>query len=225
MVRISGKAKCALALAVWVLLLMPFFLGAPAAHPATDDFTFAVYTHPTWLETGSLAHVLKDALSYALRTWRDWQGTVTGVILMTLNPAVFSLPYYGVHAVALLALDLLAWFVFLRHMLGARLGLSKRVWLPLYLLLSAMQMIFMPDMVEGIYWFNGAWFYTGAQAMALITLTLCDVLSVSGARGGKRALLGALCAALLFALGMDNYITAMMTGAALLMMEIGRAHV
>ena len=37
------------------------------------------------VQTGSLPHVLKDALSYALRTWRDWQGTVTGVIIMTLN--------------------------------------------------------------------------------------------------------------------------------------------
>lgn len=38
---------------VWALLLLPFFLGAEAAHPATDDFTFAVYTHPTWGATGA----------------------------------------------------------------------------------------------------------------------------------------------------------------------------
>ena len=35
------------AIALWVLLLAPFFFGARAAHPATDDFTFAAYTHPT----------------------------------------------------------------------------------------------------------------------------------------------------------------------------------
>jgi len=93
---------------LWAVLLLPFFLGAPAAHPATDDFTFAVYTHPTWIQTGSILHVLKDALTYALRTWRDWQGTVTGVIIMTLNPAVFSIDGYGWHAVILLALCLLA---------------------------------------------------------------------------------------------------------------------
>ena len=56
---------------LWAALLAPFFLGARAAHPATDDFTFAAYTHATWLETGSILHVVKDALSYALRTWRD----------------------------------------------------------------------------------------------------------------------------------------------------------
>ena len=102
------KAAWIVAIAIWALLLAPFFLGARAAHPATDDFTFAAYTHPTWLATGSLPHVIKDAVSYALRTWRDWQGTVTGVIVMALNPAVFSLKAYGAHAVILLLLQLAA---------------------------------------------------------------------------------------------------------------------
>ena len=121
------KIFYALSAVLWAALLVPFFLGARAAHPATDDFTFAVYTHPTWVQTGSLLHVIKDAVSYALRTWRDWQGTVTGVIVMALNPAVFSLPHYGVHAVVLLALIIASAIVFLRHMLGVRIGLPRGV--------------------------------------------------------------------------------------------------
>ena len=208
---------------LWAVLLAPFFLGARAAHPATDDFTFALYTHPTWMETGSLPHVLKDAVSYALRTWRDWQGTITGVIIMTLNPIVFSLRHYGMHALILLAAHLAAWFVFIRHFFGRRLGLSASAWGGLYLALSASSLMFMPDIVEGIYWFNGAWFYTGAQAAALATLVLCDRFAESGAAGAKRVLFALLCAGLLFALGMDNYITAMMTAAALFMMALQRA--
>ena len=213
----------ALGVALFAALLVPFFLGARAAHPATDDFTFALYTHPTWVQTGSILHVLKDALGYALRTWRDWQGTVTGVILMALNPAVFSLPHYGVHAVVLLALILVSALVFLRHMLGVRLGLPRGVWLPLAMALAAVQLVFLPDFVEGIYWFNGAWFYMGAQSVALLTLVLCDRLAVSTASGARRAIAALVCSLLLFALGMDNYITAMMTAAALLMMALERA--
>ena len=212
-----------LAIVLWALLLLPFLLGAPAAHPATDDFTFAVYTHPTWVQTGSILHVLKDALSYALRTWRDWQGTVTGVIIMTLNPAVFSIDGYGWHAVILLALCLLATGVFLRHFLEKRLGISKRMTLAAFLCLSAVQFLFLPDIVEGVYWFNGAWFYMGAQAVSLLTLTLADRVCERGVTGIKVVLCAALCWVLLFALGMDNYITAMMTAAALLMMALQRA--
>lgn len=217
------RVKLLAAVLLWAALLAPFFLGAVAAHPATDDFTFAVYTHPTWVQTGSLLHVLKDAVSYALRTWRDWQGTVTGVLVMTLNPAVFSLEHYGVHAVILLALHLLSWLAFCAHVLGRRLGLPRGVWLPLYLALSAFGLMFLPDIVEGIYWFNGAWFYTGAQAAALLTLVLCDRLSESRAGRGAQAALAAACCLLLFALGMDNYITAMMTLAALFMIALQRA--
>ena len=168
------KALPVAAALVWALLLLPFFLGAEAAHPATDDFTFAVYTHPTWVQTGSILHVLKDALSYTLRTWRDWQGTVTGVLIMTLNPAVFSLEHYGAHAVALLGLILLGTGVFLRHFLQKRLNLP---WRAAFAALSAAQLLFLPDIVEGVYWFNGAWFYMGAQAVALMTLALGDSLS------------------------------------------------
>lgn len=213
------KALPMLGVLFWALLLAPFFFGAQAAHPATDDFTFAVYTHPTWVQTGSVLHVLKDALSYALRTWRDWQGTVTGVIVMTLNPAVFSLAHYGAHAVVLLALCLLGTGVFLRHFLKKRLGLP---WRAAFLALSAVQLLFLPDIVEGVYWFNGAWFYMGAQAVALMTLSLGDSLSERPVRGAKTLLGFALCWALLFALGMDNYITAMMTAAALLMLALWR---
>jgi len=216
------KVKWILLALLWAALLAPFFLGAPGAHPATDDFTFAVYTHPTWKETGSILHVVKDALSYALRTWRDWQGTVTGVIVMTLNPAVFSLEHYWVHAPVLLGLHLLSWFVLCAHVLGRRLGLARGLWLKLYFLLSAVSLMFLPDIVEGIYWFNGAWFYTGAQAIALLTLVLCDRFSVSGTGKKRQIALGALCCVLLLGIGMDNYITAMMTAAALFMMTLQR---
>ena len=126
-----------LAIVIWACLLLPFFLAAPAAHPATDDFTFAAYTHATWLQTGSLPHVIKDALSYTLRTWRDWQGTMTGVVVMALGPTAFTLEYYGVHAVVLLGLSLAAWFVFLFHMLKKRIGLPAHAVLTVYFAMTA----------------------------------------------------------------------------------------
>ena len=216
------KLKLILLALLWAALIAPFFMGAPAAHPATDDFTFAAYTHETWMQTGSIPHVLKDAVSYALRTWRDWQGTVTGVIIMTLNPAVFSLEHYWVHPIVLLALHLIAWLLAFGHVFGRRLGLKTGTWLGMYFAFSACSLVFLPDIVEGIYWFNGAWFYTGAQAAALMTLVLCDRFSVTRAGKKTQIFMGVLCCGLLFALGMDNYITAMMTAAALGLMMLQR---
>lgn len=209
--------------AAFVLLLLPFFLGVTGAHPATDDFTFATYTHSTYVKTGSIPHVIKDAISYTLRTWRDWQGTVTGVLFMAINPAVFSLEAYGWHAAVLLVLHLLAWALFLHHFLAVRIGLPGRMWLLFYLVLAPCSLIFLPDIVEGIYWYNGAWFYTGAQAVSLMTLVLCD--HVAQCRSHDKYRLGLVgCFLLLFALGMDNYITAMMTLMGVLMLALVRVY-
>ncbi len=221
MSREKRRALLVIVFALWATVLLPFFLGTQAAHPATDDFTYAVYTHKTWEQTHSLPHVVKDAVSYALRTYRDWQGTIVGCIVMALNPAVFSIAHYGAHAALLLLLNLAAWFVFLRRMLRVNLGLGRGAFLAGYAALSAMLLTFLPDIVEGIYWFNGAWFYTGAQAVSLLTLTLADALSVREKKRSNAAL-WALCMGLLLALGLDNYITAMMTAAALFMMALGR---
>ena len=51
-----------LACIAFVLLMVPFYLGITGAHPATDDFTFAAYTRPTFVRTGSILHVIKDAV-------------------------------------------------------------------------------------------------------------------------------------------------------------------
>ena len=170
------------------------------------------------MQTGSILHVLKDALSYTLRTWRDWQGTVTGVLMMTLNPAVFSPEHYGGHVFVLLAHSIERVFYSIFCKKAAESAVARRVCRAF----RAAQLLFLPDIVEGVYWFNGAWFYMGAQAVALMTLVLGDSLSEPRLRGG-RILAFALCWALLFALGMDNYITAMMTAAALLMLALWRA--
>lgn len=186
---------------LWAVLLLPFFLGAPAG--ASGDGRFYVRRlYPSDVDTDGKASFMysRMALAYALRTWRDWQGTVTGVIIMTLNPAVFSIDGYGWHAVILLAL----WSAGDRRLsaafLGKRLGISKGMTLAAFLSLSAVQFLFLPDIVEGVYWFNGAWFYMGAQAAALLTLTLADEVCErqdDGRKNGlvRRTVLGAtLCA-------------------------------
>ena len=219
-----GERRRLLLCAVFcALVLLPFFLAAPAAHPATDDFTFAAYTHRTWLETGSLPHVLSDGVRYALRTWRDWQGTFTGIVVMTLNPAVFSLPHYGLHAVFLLIFQIAAVLAFCRHFYR-RAGLDARALPFAAAALLTVRLVFLPEIAEGIYWFNGAWFYTGADAAALLLLTAADVFAENrgGRVGARRYAAGAFLAAAFFALGMDNYITAMMALSALFMMALQR---
>ncbi len=214
------KPAVIVAVAIFVVSLIPFFIGCFAAHPATDDFTFAYYTHATWIKTGNVLKVVKDALSYALRTWRDWQGTLFGVLIMALNPAVFDMSCYGVHAVILILFHVAAWYAFLFHFLKKRLHLPHDLVLLMFLCQCGISLIFLPDIVEGIYWFNGAWFYTGAQALSLFAMVCCDKAATDCGKG--KIPLMVLSAVLLGALALDNFITAMMTLCLLVVMLAGR---
>lgn len=207
-------AICALA-ALWAALLLPLLVGALCAHPATDDYVFASITHRTWLTTHSLPHVLKDAVGYALRTWRDWQGTLSGILVMTLSPAVFSFQIYPLHVFLLLAAWLWSLFLVTRRLCTRYLGLSRAEGNAAFFALSLLQLLFWPGYVEGIYWFNGAWFYTFTQALSGLALLLADDLREKGRLGAGRM---ALLVLLLAFIGLNNYITALYTLAALFLL-------
>lgn len=212
--RTIHKGLWVLAALAWAALLMPLFIGALGAHPATDDYVFTGITHNTWLDTHSLPHVVKDALSYALRTYRDWQGTITGIVVMCLNPAFISTQAYAWHAPVLLALWLACFYAFLRVLLVGRFGFSRAACTGTFFVLTLLQWVFVPSLLEGLYWHNGAWFYTGTTAVFFLTLALL----LHGRRAGRIAAL-----ALLAFIGLNNYITAALSCALLALLTLADA--
>jgi len=190
-----------------VLCAIPLLLGALAAFPATDDFVFVHRTHPTWAATRSLPHVLVDAWRYTAMKYRTWQGTFFGVLVMTLNPAVVTLTWYGVHAWVLLAAFGGALWALVRAAEEA-FGLDRRQSAMAFCVLAAVSWVYMPDLKEGLYWFNGAWFYVGAHAAWMLALAVALRLPKYAAR--KRRWLCTLLWAICAALGLDNYVTAML---------------
>lgn len=188
------------AVLLFIVLLVPLFMGALGAHMATDDYVFAQRTHATWLQTASPLHVAKDALSYTLRTFRDWQGTISGVLVMCLNPGVISPQVYGIHAPLLLLFWLLTFFLFLRTVFWKRLQMENRYFFgAVYMALVLLQWMAMPTLTEGLYWHNGAWFYTGATAVFFLCYACVE------SKGRIAYVVGCLCAVFI---GLNNYITA-----------------
>ncbi len=190
------------------VVLAPILLAMRAAFPAADDFVYATRTHASWLAMHSLPHVLVDAWRYALQIYRTWQGTLTGAIVMSLHPAVFDLHAYWLHVPVLLACFLGGTFFAVRTMCAKVFGLSKAAGWTLWALLTVVQLTGMPDLLEGIFWYNSAWLYTFAHNMLLIMLPLA--VRLADWRGTKRALAMVLLWGLCAFLGMSNYITAVL---------------
>ncbi len=186
--------------------LAPLCLGALGAFPAADDFVYATRTHATWAQMRSLPHVLVDAWRYARQIYANWQGTFVGAFVMALNPAVFTIAGYGWHAPALLLA-----FVTMQGLLLRAVGRWLRlpggaIWLG-FCGLTLLQWVWIPDLLEGLYWFNSAWFYTLPHGVWLLTLALAAALPDGDTLRRKVGfLLLWLCCA---ALGLENYITAL----------------
>lgn len=194
--------------ACFALLMAPLFAGALGALPAADDFVYATRTHRTWVDLRSLPHVFKDAWSYAVQIYQTWQGTFVGALVMALNPAVFTIGGYCAHAWVLLLAYGAAQYALIRAVCLRIFGLSTRaVWVT-FLSTTILQWVWVPDLLEGLYWFNSAWFYTLAHAIWMLALTL--VLSLPDARTARRKLGYAVLYIFALALGLDNYITAML---------------
>lgn len=188
-----------------VLWMLPLFVAAFSAFPAADDFTYALRTHAEWIRSGSLPHVVVDAFRNSLQIYRNWQGTFSGVLVMALGPMAFSWRLYPWHAAALLLFSLLAHILLMR---GLALHVSRgksRFWLPSACVLWALSFMLMPDLREGLYWFNSAWFYTGTQCLAYIAVAL--LLRQAGAQRFRGAGWIALALMMLW-IGLNNYVTA-----------------
>ncbi len=207
--RAARKWPLWLAGILFALIMLPLFLGAWGAFPAADDFVYVTRTHQTWVQTRSLPHVLVDAWRYARQIYGSWQGTFVGCMVMALGPAVFTIAGYGAHAWLLLIAYLGAQYLLVRAACARVLGLDRRMSAFLFFALTALQWIWIPDLLEGLYWYNGAWFYTMAHAGWMLVMSLA--ISLPGTASPLRRRLGyallCLCCA---ALGLDNYITAML---------------
>ncbi|MDR3051380.1 MAG: DUF6056 family protein [Oscillospiraceae bacterium] len=191
------------------LVIAPLLLAAPAAFPAADDFVYATRTHQTWVQLHSLPHVLVDAWRYAAQIYRTWQGTFTGALVMSLHPAVFSLSLYALHVPLLLALWLAAAWALTRAACGRCFGLSPGQSLPAFAALAAAQWLLMPDLQEGLFWYNSAWLYTFAHAVLMATVALALRMDGAPHSQGWRPALRCVALCLLCAfLGMSNFITA-----------------
>jgi len=190
------------------LSVIPLLAGAWGAFPAADDFAFTTRTHRTWVEMRSLPHVLVAAWRYAGQVYQTWQGTFSGVLMLALGPAVITVNGYGAYAWVLLAAFLGALWALVRAV-GARLGLDRPNCAAMFCALAMLSWIWMPDLMEGLYWYSSSWLYTMAHAAWMLAMTLA--LRLPAARGwGRRwmyGLLWAICAVL----GLHNYITATLT--------------
>lgn len=168
-----------------VASLIPILSAARYTHPLMDDFDYGSTTYHVWLETHSIIQVLKTDFQLVKNTWLNWQGSYSGVFVMGLMPAIFGEQYYPITTVLNIFMLLIGNAVFCSTF--SRYILKKDKWYGwlLTVLLTTLELNFMPDPVQGIYWFNGGLYYTGFYGLFMI---YCSYLVKSLFTDGKHNL-------------------------------------
>ena len=143
-------------------------------HPSADDYSYTNLTYHAWLSTKSIPAVLAAAVKTSAQFWANWQGLYSSAFLLALQPGIFGEKYYKLTG-ALMFLILygsnlyFAWYWIRRKMKGTRLEA-----LAFGCVGSLLMIQFMPSVVEGLYWFNGAMNYEFFYGVLLILICWMD---------------------------------------------------
>jgi hypothetical protein len=196
--------------AVFLLAMIPLLLIAPYDHPEADDFTYGLRAAKAWAANGSLFSVFAAAWHTVRDTYFNWQGSFSGIFVMAVQPAVYGEHMYFLTPLLTLGLFLFGTFFLLKTVLRDYMQADLCSYLIIGFVITAVSLNYMPSPVEGIYWYNGAVYYTGFYGVSLIVFALVIYFFHTEKRNSK-ILCGILALTLSFVLGGSNFTTALET--------------
>lgn len=172
-------------LAALVLSLIPLYAISGYTHPSGDDYTYGNYTVHVYNETNSAFSAIGSAIGAAAERWQNWQGTHSAIFLMTLMPSVFGYNLYPLGAILLITCFVLCGYFMTRVIAINLLSFSKEWAAILSIPFVIISMQFAPSIVEGFFWYNGAWYYTFYFCLAELWIGLLLLFI----KNGKKLLL------------------------------------
>ena len=161
---------------VWILLtalllsLVPLVILGLYAAPANDDYSFSADSHLRYEETGRMADAVQEAWEQARSSYYNWQGTFSAIFLMALQPAVFDFTLYRITALLMLAAFLGGTFFLCYVLFSEVFRESKQFAVCVASIVSLVGLQLMPSPAEGLYWFNGAVYYTFFYGLSLLAI-------------------------------------------------------
>jgi|GEM_PF-3964769 len=162
---------------VLAFLLWPLIKLSMHNVPMADDFIYGLPAKHAYVETGSVFAAVKAAASVVADKYMNWQGSYSSIFLMALQPEVFSMSLYHFAAILLIVFTVLA-PVFLALVINKYyLKADVRALLIAVAAYVATIFSYMPSIMQGIYWFNSAYYYTFTFDMALCYIAIMILFS------------------------------------------------
>lgn len=201
---------------LWILVVLAIASSLPLLrlsfynHPSADDYMYAAETYRVWNETHSLWQVVKAAAETSADFYANWQGLYVSAFVLALQPAIFGEQFYALTGFLMLAILYGGNLFFSEYVFHRYLKCSDRLESMAYgCVLSFVMVQWMPSVVQGLYWFNGAMNYV--LFFALLQVFVCLLLQVRREEGHAKNIWNTAIALLVgILLAGGNHITAFM---------------
>lgn len=155
---------------IYLFLLLfsiaPILIQSQYTFPHADDYTFGLNAHLGWINDKSLLSVLNGACKTVKQFYFGWQGGYSGIFTMALQPGIWGNSIYPVTTVLVVCL-----FVYGNYrLIGSISRIIKLRRIDSIIILALILFYsfhWMPSVLHGVYWYNGAIYYTGFYSIAL----------------------------------------------------------
>lgn len=156
-----------------ILSTLPLIIIGFYNHPSADDFNYTILTGAALRNNSGIFAVfavIGAAIERATSYWSVWQGTYAMSFIAALRPSLFSEQLTFFHSVILIGILILSIFYLFYVLLYRILGYDKYIYIILASVTAILSIQYLPNAVEGFFWYTGGVGYTFFLYLAFILL-------------------------------------------------------
>lgn len=208
----SKQSKIAIGIMLIFLaaVLVPLFGIAHFNYPCSDDFAFADALYRGISSGSSLRVILQGAWEESVSYYKSWQGCYFNNVLSSFGLGIAVPQYYFLGTYLVLILFVAASIGFIRMVTYQVCKWNSEISWIFAVLITAMQILYVPYPSEAFYWYVGASVYTLTYAL-LLFLGTALIRYCLNKRPISRKVSGIAAALLAFMIGGSNYSTGLLT--------------
>lgn len=192
-----------------VLTLAPLLMLSMYNHPNGDDYGYAFRTFQVWRGSHSVWAVIKEAAATSAEFYHTWQGLYASAFVLALEPGIFGEKYYALTGILMLVIIYGSNLIFSMYILHRKLKATKLEGAAFGCMVSFVMVQWMPSVLQGLYWYNGAMNY--GLFYGVLLLLLCASIRLFEEQSRLKTVKNLIVACLLAViLAGGNHVTAFM---------------
>lgn len=206
----QSKVAAGIVFAFLLLILLPLFVIAHFNYPCTDDFSFTSALYQAIDNNSGFWGILRAGWEKFIQFYTTWQGRYFDDFVGCFGFGAAVPEYYFLGTYLMLILFVTASISFFRVLTYRVCKWNSDVSWILTVLITAMQILYVPYPSEAFYWYVGAAMYTIAYALLLFLGTA--LIRFYQAKERRDRVLPGIASVLLAAMiGGSNYATGILT--------------